>query len=51
MTITPNVGGYDFLFSFPIEKKKYKIKCRFRKEMTIKVKAYGKRKLPEAGDV
>jgi polyisoprenoid-binding protein YceI len=43
-TAVPNIGGYDFLFEFPLVKKDLKIDCGFRKKMMFKVRAYGKKK-------
>ncbi len=42
-TAVPNIGGFDYVFQFPINKKMYELKCAFGKEILIKVRAYGKR--------
>jgi polyisoprenoid-binding protein YceI len=42
-TAVPNVGGFDFDFSFPLNKNDFKLDCAFKNKMTIKVKGYGKR--------
>ena len=50
ITATPNIGGYDIRFQFQFLKRNYQLQCAFHKRMTVKVKGYAKRKLPEAGD-
>lgn len=42
-TATPNVGGYDFLFTFPLVKKAFKLHCSIKKQFKITVRGYGKK--------
>lgn len=42
MKATPSIGGYDFLFHFPIVKKNYGLQCSFSKQLCLTVRAYAK---------
>lgn len=42
-TATPNIGGYDFNFTFPIVKKAFKLHCAVSRQFKITVKGYGKK--------
>jgi polyisoprenoid-binding protein YceI len=43
MTATANVGGYDFSFSFSINKKDFNLKCATGKDLKFLIKTYGKK--------
>jgi polyisoprenoid-binding protein YceI len=42
MTITQNVGGYDFNFAFTFHKKDFNVKCGTARDFKITVKTYAK---------
>ena len=42
-TAIPNVGGYDYDFSFPIPRKTYELNCRCGQKFQITVRGYGKK--------
>lgn len=42
-TAKPNVGGYDYSFTFPLLKKAFHLHCAVRKKFMITVRAYGKK--------
>ncbi len=47
-TAIPNVGGYDYDFSFPIPRKAYELKCHCGQKFQITVKGYGKKQALQA---
>ena len=40
---TPNVGGYDLQFTFPIKKKYYNLTCPTTRQFKISVRGYAKK--------
>ena len=42
-TAVPNIGGYDYNFSFPIPRRTYDLNCRCGEKFNITVKGYGKK--------
>jgi len=42
-TATPNVGGYDLNFTFPIRKKHYNLTCPTTRQFKISVRGYAKK--------
>lgn len=42
-TAIPNVGGYDYDFTFPIPSKLYELNCHCGQKFKVTVKGYGKK--------